>query len=61
MPDSDQHRAIPHGLALGAGLGLIVGAVLFAVTQNPVWVALGIPLGAGLGVAIGTVLGPKRS
>ena len=31
---------------IGAGVG--IGAVLFAFTEDPVWVAVGVAIGAGL-------------
>ena len=31
---------------IGAGVG--IGAMLFAFTQDPVWIAVGVALGAGL-------------
>ena len=61
MPDSDRQRAVASGLTFGAGLGVIAGAVLFGVTQNPVWIGLGIPLGAGLGIVFGRAFGDDRS
>lgn len=30
-----------------AGGAFLVGVVLFAVTQNPVWLAIGVAIGAG--------------
>lgn len=36
-------------VAYGVSFGIIVGAVVFAITQNPVWIGLGIPFGAAVG------------
>ena len=36
-------------VAYGVTFGIIVGAVVFAITQNPVWIGLGIPFGAAVG------------
>ncbi len=38
-------------IAYGISSGIIVGAVVFAITQNPVWIGLGIPFGAAVGAA----------
>ncbi len=38
-------------VAYGVSFGIIVGAVVFAITQNPVWIGLGIPFGAAVGAA----------
>ncbi len=40
----------------GAAIGIIVGTVVFAITQNPVWIGIGIPFGAALGIAFGRYL-----
>lgn len=40
------------GIAFVAGLGVLV----FAVTQNPVWIGIG----AGLGIVVGAVLDASR-
>lgn len=50
MADDEQggsRRPIPAGVGLVFGTSL--GVVLFAVTHNPVWIALG----AGLGILFG--------
>ena len=36
-------------VAYGVSFGIIVGAVVYAITQNPVWIGLGIPFGAAVG------------
>lgn len=38
--------------ALGIVIGIAVGGVLFAITQQQVWIGLAIPLGAALGIAL---------
>ena len=47
----DKKRRDPNSTALGAGIaiGAGLGAVLFSITDNPVWIGLG----AGIGVALG--------
>ena len=35
----------------GLGIGLAVGAVLYVVTDQAVWIPLGIAIGAGMGTA----------
>jgi len=40
-------QAMGAGIAIGAGLG----AVLFSITDNPVWIGLGAALGVALGAA----------
>jgi len=42
-PDEDKDSG---GRALA--IGIIGGAVLFAATDNPVWIALGVAIGAGM-------------
>jgi membrane protein YdbS with pleckstrin-like domain len=46
--DRASREAIPVGVSLLIGAG--IGTVLFALTSNPVWIALG----AGLGFIVGT-------
>ena len=31
------------------GVGVAIGAVIFALTNEPVWIALGVAIGAALG------------
>jgi len=52
----------PFALAVGAAtaIGIIVGTVVFAVTTNPIWLAIGIVVGAMLGVVAWTVLRANR-
>jgi len=40
--------------AYGVSFGMVVGAVVFAITQNPIWIAIGVPLGAAAGAAFQT-------
>ena len=37
---------------LGIAIWIALGIVLFAITQQFVWIALAIPLGTGLGFAL---------
>ncbi len=63
---SDNNGAFPfgsgvgRGIAFGAGLGLTIGIVVFALTQNAVWIGIGITFGAGLGIVIGAVFKANR-
>ncbi|MGB5169104.1 MAG: hypothetical protein WBN35_01730 [Acidimicrobiia bacterium] len=54
MPDKDDS---PDRTAIGVGLGLVfgagVGAVVFALTGNPVWIGIG----SGVGLIVGAVVG----
>lgn len=43
-------------VAIGVAFGIVFGSVVFAITQNPVWVGIGIPVGASLGIVYGEVL-----
>lgn len=38
------------GVGVGVGLGAAFGAVLFALTSNPVWIGVGVAIGAALGL-----------
>jgi uncharacterized membrane protein len=52
-PRSDEgKRPKPNPMAAGIAIGAGAGAVLFAATQNPVWIGVF----AGIGVAIGAAL-----
>ena len=33
---------------IGAGVGVGIGAAVFAITNQPVWIALGVAIGAAL-------------
>lgn len=44
--------AVGAGIAIGAG----IGAVMFAATNNPVWIGVG----AGVGAAVGAALQQRR-
>ena len=49
-------------IGIGAALGIIVGVVIGAATDNTgLWVALGLVFGAGLASAIGAALQRMRS
>lgn len=49
-------------LAVGLGVvfGIVGGSVVFAITQNPIWIGMGIPFGAALGVIYGEVAHENR-
>lgn len=56
MPDKDDSKnstatAVGIGLVFGAG----VGAVVFALTGNPVWIGIG----SGAGLIVGSVIGAR--
>jgi len=52
--------AVGIGIAFGAGLGIMVGTVLFALTENAAWIGIGISFGAGLGIVVGSVIQANR-
>lgn len=58
MPDNDDSR---DRTAIAVGLGLVfgaaAGAVVFALTSNPVWIGLG----SGAGLIVGAVVGVRPS
>ena len=39
-------------LSYGVSLGIMIGAVVFAITQNPIWLSLGVAFGIIVGAAI---------
>lgn len=54
-PESQDDKADPRAwstLAFGAGLGLVVGIVVFAVSQNPVWIGIGLVFGGAIGAVV---------
>lgn len=56
MPDKDDSKnstatAVGIGLVFGAG----VGAVVFSLTGNPVWIGIG----SGTGLIVGSVIGAR--
>lgn len=54
--DRNEARDLRTAAGFGAAIGIIVGAVVFAITQNPVWIGIGIPSGAALGIVLGWYL-----
>ena len=48
------------GIIIGGGLGIALGAVVFAITQNPIWIGMGMTFGAGLGLVVGAALQANR-
>ena len=57
---SPQNAKERHGNAPFVAFGIMIGAslsvVVFAVTQNPVWIAIG----SGLGIVVGAALQANR-
>lgn len=47
------------GSRAGGG-AFLVGVVLFAITKNPVWLAIGVAFGAAAGTAVGTISQGRR-
>ena len=41
------------GRGTASGAAFLIGVVLFAITKNAVWLAIGIALGAAAGTAVG--------
>jgi len=54
---NDSRTPDPVGIGIGFVVGTTIGAVLFAITQNPVWVGLGSGLGLMGGVIYGYLTG----
>ncbi len=54
--DRNEARDLSMVAGFGAAIGIIVGAVVFAITQNPVWIGIGIPFGVALGIVFGRYL-----
>ncbi len=52
----NEARHLIMAAGFGAAIGIIVGTVVFAITQNPVWIGIGIPFGAALGIVFGRYL-----
>lgn len=52
--DRGQQAVVPAGV--GLILGAAIGTVLFALTENPVWIGLG----TGLGIIFGAAFGRRR-
>lgn len=48
--NENERIALPIGI--GVAFGASLGAVLFAFTQNPVWIGLGAGIGVALGAAV---------
>ena len=44
------------GVGMGAGLGIIIGTVVFALTENAAWIGIGIVFGAALGGVFGAAI-----
>ena len=40
-------------IGIGSAFGMIIGAVVFAITDSPLWIGLGIVFGAMAGAAFG--------
>ncbi len=54
--DSKEDRGNAPSVAFGIIIGASLGAVVFAVTKNPFWIAIG----PGLGVVVGVLLQANR-
>jgi len=54
--DRNKARDLSMAAGFGAAIGIIVGAVVFAITQNPAWLGIGIPFGAAFGIVFGRYL-----
>ena len=54
--DSKEDRGNAPFVAFGIIIGASLGGVVFAVTQNPVWLAIV----SGLGIVVGAVLQANR-
>ncbi len=54
--DSKEDRGNAPFVAFGIIIGAGLGAVVFAVTQNPIWIGIF----SGLGVVVGAVLQANR-
>jgi hypothetical protein len=52
--DRESQAVIPTGV--GLIFGAAIGTVLFALTENPVWIGLG----TGLGIIFGAAFGRQR-
>ena len=39
-------------VSYGTSFGIIIGSVVFAITQNPVWLGLGIVFGIAAGAGV---------
>jgi hypothetical protein len=50
--DPKPGRGATSALAFGTGIGIVVGTVVFAVTQNPIWIGIGLVFGAGIGAVV---------
>ena len=53
--NTEEGRSNVRALSFGGGIGIIVGAVLTAITGNPAWIAIGLPFGAAFGIAFRTL------
>ncbi len=47
------------GIVYGAGIGIVVGIVLFALTGEAWLIAMGAPMGVAFGLAFGAALGRR--
>ncbi len=54
--DPKEERGNAPFVAYGIMIGAIIGVVVFAVTQNPVWIGIV----SGLGIVVGAVLQANR-
>ena len=53
--DRNERRNRSLAAGIGTAFGIIAGAVVVAITQNPVWIALGIIFGPAFGIALAAI------
>ena len=56
-PSKDEDREIGLNVGTGVGIGIGIGTVVFAVTGEPFWIAIGPALGAALGAVFASARG----
>ena len=45
--------------AIGISFGLLIGAVIYALTEKPIYIPLGLPIGMSIGMVIGMIKDKK--
>ena len=58
--DPKEGRDNTPAVAYGVTFGIVLGSVVFALTEDPLWIGIGIPFGAALGIAVRAVLQADR-
>lgn len=51
----DQRKKKALNVGLGAAFGAAAGTVVFAITNNPIWIAIGPAIGVAFAAAMGGV------